>query len=473
MKLCLYFLYNFILILDMNNSTNATDHIFDNGWNIGAEFSRPGLWLYYSIGNYFGAMLNILLMYVLNKSYHIGMTPSKVGISGLCSGCALMSIPCATQCFINLISYIIDGKTYFRFGINACFWEAFFHISAIIVQFFSIMLNGIIVYLGCVKQYIISVFWSRILLVLIWIIAEIGTYIFATHSKFGLLPSGAYCFNYFNSPMIVYWFVPLMIIALGVLLFCYISIFLKARDSDRRFLRENSESISIQMAKKTSIYFFNFLFGWIFAVIACISALVTGNITETQDVLVGLFGTFHSIAVPLLYGFDSKDVHKWFYKQCGCRKYCNNYLIEKRNMQTIIKTRVTLDNSMRIYKDNYTKKPLDPVIEMSPVINENNEILTGRESDKESKITNNSSLNIPNNNGNISSREINRTSPNHTSCAKIGECNNSGTPTNIANTTTPGSLEIVTTASILYSDLNSSNRIRTVEEQIIHNSPNL
>ena len=55
-------------------------------------------------------------------------------IGGLCSGCLWMSLTCGSQCFANLL------YRYFYGGHIACDLEAFFHISAILVQFFCVAL---------------------------------------------------------------------------------------------------------------------------------------------------------------------------------------------------------------------------------------------------------------------------------------------------------------------------------------------
>jgi len=123
----------FSSFLDMD--TNGT---FDQ-WSIGTEY-KPAIWGYYIFFNYFGVFLCGTLMFSVFRNPR--KTSVDILIGALCSGCLWMSLTCGSQCLANLV------HNYFYGGDIACKLEAFFHVSAILVQFFSVAAISIRSYLG-------------------------------------------------------------------------------------------------------------------------------------------------------------------------------------------------------------------------------------------------------------------------------------------------------------------------------------
>ena len=299
-----------------------------NPWNIG-PLNKQGLWSYYSIGNTIGVVEGCLLFYILNFSPDRKPTANKVGVSGLISGCVLMSLPCATQCFLNLIS----GTDNFQYGQDACFWEAFFHISAIMVQFLSIAYIGFSSYLRVSYRYEMSVRSAWITIALIWIISEVSVWVAGIYSETELLPSGAYCFSDFKSPVIMLFSIT-MVSAFTSVIFSYCKILIITRRTEAKIT--TSERKAHKVAQRTFINVVVFFFGWIFGVIGCIYAIATGRITVLLDVLLGVFGTAHSIIVPPIYAYGCEDVKKWLFRHACCLSRFSYYKRERRGKRSVI-----------------------------------------------------------------------------------------------------------------------------------------
>src|SRR5689334_18938995 len=131
-------------------SSSSTGNSTYDEWNIGT-FDKDFLWSFYSSVNYVGAILCAVLMWSFYKSKN--RTAGDILIGGLLSGCALMSVPCATQCFLNLVS----RTNTFQYGRLACQLEAMFHVSSIMVQFFCVSLIGWRSYMAVILRKEVSV----------------------------------------------------------------------------------------------------------------------------------------------------------------------------------------------------------------------------------------------------------------------------------------------------------------------------
>src|SRR4029078_3533787 len=109
--------------------TNTTEE-----WQHGTIRHVP-IWVFYSFVNYLGSVLCAILVWTIlcskRRSTDVGtrLHAADVFVIGLCLGCLAMSIPCATQCAINLAG----GTEAFQYGQEACVIEAFAHVSAIML----------------------------------------------------------------------------------------------------------------------------------------------------------------------------------------------------------------------------------------------------------------------------------------------------------------------------------------------------
>src|SRR5262245_47134705 len=122
------------------NSTNV--------WDKGSYHYM--FWSFYTILNYLGVILCGLVMAAILRLGKQGWKSNDIFVFFLCLGCFCMSAACATQCLLNAAKQ--DGN--FAWGNTACQMEAFFHVSSIMLQFFSIMLVAINSYFLVVKEII-------------------------------------------------------------------------------------------------------------------------------------------------------------------------------------------------------------------------------------------------------------------------------------------------------------------------------
>lgn len=318
----------------------------DPAWTIGTYW-KPGLWTTYATLNYTGSVLCLLVIISLSSR---NIKPHEVFMSCLCLGCLLMGIPCASQCAINLLS----GTLSFQFGQRACWWEAFFHLEAIQMQFFGVALVACYHYLNIVRRKAMSSLWALAVTLFVIVFCAIGTYLMGTISQVQLMPAGAYCFYTFASPLIVYWFTPGMLIAAAVVIVSYAGIFCFVARVDRAVApmvtpnrpspstfsrsvppapppsRPNSASTgspgqrqrqlgaSVVLGRRTSAYVAVFLVGWGPAVIACLYTVATGSMTQALDITLAVCGSLHTVAVPLVYGYHTPKFRDWL-RSCCCR----------------------------------------------------------------------------------------------------------------------------------------------------------
>ncbi len=242
------------------------------------------LWIVYVSINYLGMFMCMgLLWQLIRKESH---AESNVLTVGLLIGCSIMSCTCATQCLLNMISARYDLT-----NTIACEIEAYLHCCAIVMQFLSVLAIG---YRG---YHYITHNGAKLPVSPIWIviancgIAIVISLIIGGISSANIVPSGAYCFYRFASPVIVYWFVPVMILALIAITIWQVLIF--ARLSGER--RKNFFRIS-------AIYILTFFLGWFSAPVASWYALAHDDqITPTLDIMVGILGSLHSMVVPIIY----------------------------------------------------------------------------------------------------------------------------------------------------------------------------
>ncbi len=76
----------------------------------------------------------------------------------------------------------------------ACDLEAFFHVSAIMLQFFSNMLIAWRSYHSVIQQKTLSPTTAFLMSLAAWLFSCIGTFITGRFSTIYLLPAGSYCF---------------------------------------------------------------------------------------------------------------------------------------------------------------------------------------------------------------------------------------------------------------------------------------
>lgn len=303
-------------------------------WNIGDPTLKNFALGFYVIINYLGVIINTILIWSIARARD--KSSRDIFIISLSSGCLMMSLPCATQCLFNWIS---TGQHY-QYGSFACYMEAFFHVSAIMVQFLSIMMIAWNNYKLAVKNEIVPTHYAIAIMFVIWMTESLGTVITGTFSEAILMPAGAYCFFDFTSVIIVYWFCPTMLITLFLAAYYYICIFRLAKSSIQ--LKINSRTINPnivtrQVALRSSIFIVTYFIGWFPAVIACIYALIHGNVTLFLDTFLAISGSLNSIWQPIAYGIYNRNLHK-FIGLCvpACRENLGLEIVQLRGRETIV-----------------------------------------------------------------------------------------------------------------------------------------
>lgn len=154
----------------------------------------------------------------------------------------------------------------------------------------------------------ITVRESCVVVGIVLVVSIGGTYLAGSYSRIYLVPSGTFCFYEFDSPVIVYWFTPIMVTALGCMCYWYFSIFI----TTKRILDAagSSDDTPVKLAKKSVVYVLIFAGGWLPAVIYCFYAVsVHGNV-QAFDITVGVFGSLHSDVVPLVYGCFNQRIKR-------------------------------------------------------------------------------------------------------------------------------------------------------------------
>lgn len=207
-------------------------------WTKG-HLNKPVIWSFYVWENYLGVILCsiVIISIILMPAKKLPISPSTpnfaalaavptrtsldILIGGLCSACLWMSITCGSQCLIS----VIHG--YFYGGPLACKLEAFFHISAILTQFFfdaAIAIRSYFVVM-CHPRKVLPISWAWGIVILIWMICLGVTYSLSIVSDIYLMSAGTYCFFGFSSPGIAGWLVPGLGISLSIMVYCYVRIF--------------------------------------------------------------------------------------------------------------------------------------------------------------------------------------------------------------------------------------------------------
>jgi len=312
-------------------------------WNIGYA-NKNGLWGYYSITNYIGAtMCGILWLSIVSSR---NKKKTEIYIAGLCFGCITMSTSCATQCIINWIS----NQNRFEYGTPACTSEAYFHVSSIIYQFIN---EGLIA-----ASYYNSI-WNRInppvqkkdsmmntyiICSVSFIVSYLGTCLIGIKSEIILLDAGAYCFFSFTSPVMLLWLDPILVITVLCIIYKYRKIFKLAKESSNNSRTSiRNDKIIKDLVKIESLFIMTLVVGWFSALVASIYALSNdGHISKLMDTFVGVFGSLHSILVPIVYGYHSEKLKKFLARISCVRKlfYPHHHVKRrqdtKRNVLTIV-----------------------------------------------------------------------------------------------------------------------------------------
>jgi hypothetical protein len=278
--------------LSPDNATN---------WHVGSLW-KPGIWGCYITFNYVGSAYSLILMNsIRNMPSHL-RTSNDIFVAGLCFGCLFFSLTCGSQCFAN----IVHG--YFYGGSIACWLEAWFHVSGILTQFICVTLMGIRNYLTVLRKYSITVRQAILAVGVVVTSCFAISFALATVSELYLVMNGTYCFYRFDSPAILMWLVPMLLLATLTVIFCYTRIYLHARLVMRATanLQARATTSSIRIAKRMFLFVVTLVIGWTTMVATAIYEYHYGkNADQALVTAVGVTGTFHTLLVPLVYGYTN------------------------------------------------------------------------------------------------------------------------------------------------------------------------
>lgn len=190
----------------------------EDDWHKGT-LNKTAIWALYIIFNGVGICLCSVMCASVRKMPN--KTSNDILLVVLCSGCIWMSTTCLMQCTVSV------AAGYFFGGAVACTIEAFFHVSGILVQFFSVGGLSLRNYFSIVHEKELSVRAAAGCGVAIWILSVVGTVLTGIYSDYYLMSAGTYCFFGFSSYAIAEWLVPGLILAIILMTFSYISIVVK------------------------------------------------------------------------------------------------------------------------------------------------------------------------------------------------------------------------------------------------------
>lgn len=271
-------------------------------WDIGTE-NKFAIGIVYVLFNFTGVVANVCLLLYFKYRVRV-FTSYHIFLSSYSLACIVMSITCGIQCALGLWN-----GTIFYGGDEACRAEAYFHISSILAQFFSV--TGM-----CVRNYIETI-WpihyhikntqAYVACALIWAVCITVTLSLSTVSPIYLMSNGVYCFFDFSSPAIAYWLVPSLAICLVSMILLYAKIFKEAK----KIFRAHAHSVasfdaSSEYAARLAIRSFStvalVLICWSPAAITSVYELSVGQTPQPLVTTVGTLGTLHTLMVPVVYG---------------------------------------------------------------------------------------------------------------------------------------------------------------------------
>ena len=288
----------------------TTSNVYDE-WNIGT-LERKGIWGYYIAANYLGVILSCILLYSIiieirnNKNNYRKNSPVEIFIGGLCTGIIYMAISCGSQCLINVIANRFYGNEI------ACKLEALFHVSSILVQFFSAAMIAIPTLLKIGWDYNMSNRTAMAIMIFMWMSCITITVSLMIVSPIYLMANGLYCFYEFKSPAIAGWLLPGLLLSLIVMVVSYSGIYYfykkignavnSISSSGEEEYRSNLKSIIL----RSTMFVLILLLCWGFAAITSIYELTVGKATEFLVSAVGVGGVTHSFIVPIFYAYINK-----------------------------------------------------------------------------------------------------------------------------------------------------------------------
>ncbi len=276
-------------------------------WNIGSYHKNP-IWVFYLVSNYVGVILSLLTIHSIHKNQK--RNASDLFVGSLCSGCAMLSFTCGTQCLINRIFNRFYG------GDIACQMEAIFHISSVLVEFFSVALMTwaySVTILHPQKQ--ISNKWAWKCIAVVWILCITVTSLGSLFSPIYLMSAGTYCFFGFTSFEIALWLVPGLIIALITMCVYHVKVLrefkamiLTTRATHNQMMIMNSttpiSSMNLWLGQfkwRSTLFIIILLLGWGFAAVTTIVELTIGKAPEWLVTAVGVGGVSFSWWAPIAY----------------------------------------------------------------------------------------------------------------------------------------------------------------------------
>lgn len=265
---------------------------------------KPAIWSVYIIFNFTGSALCVLLMRdIYKKKIKVS---NDVFIFGLCSGCTYMSLTCGFQCLISVINGMFYG------GDTACWLEAWYHVSAILVEFSCVTFLSLRAYFHVVYNRDVTVKVAVKVVVVTWVLCLVGTLCLGLVSPIYLVSNGTYCFYQFKSAAILWWLVLGLLIAIVTMTFSYTRIYIHMKRTNNNVSRYvggvgnlNNNELSMRMVKRATLFVIAIFICWGSAAVTAVYEYSAGEALPELVTAVGVGGTFYTVTVPLIYGYTT------------------------------------------------------------------------------------------------------------------------------------------------------------------------
>lgn len=278
------------------------------------HYNKNIVWGDYIITNYLGVILCSMLITSIIKQKKHDQNSVNVLIVGFLSACIMLSGTCGSQCLASLIyGSFYDGPM-------ACWLEAFFHISSILCQFWCMAFLSLRNYSTIVSNVNVTIEKAVNVIVLLWCICLIVTFILSYVSSIYLM-WGLFCFFGFTSIVII-WMIGSLVLSLIIMGYTNIYIWRTIKINEHRIRSRGLITtgdlnilVSTRFAKRAITSMFILLSCWIFAIVCVYYEYVEGKSREFSTVFLGVFGTLHSVIQPIYFFFVNPKYREFYIRK--------------------------------------------------------------------------------------------------------------------------------------------------------------
>jgi hypothetical protein len=215
-----------------------------------------------------------------------------------------LALACITASFTFGVECIIGNLT----TSSACQTYTLFYASSILTQVYSVMAIAIGHFVQV--QFLIRIHnrTAYFICALVWIVPAIVTSSVSIFSAMYSMGGGVYCFFQFDSIVMVSWIAPSLLISFLVALACYIRVFyvswmLSKETASSAQSFDRSKEMAGRMASRFVSLLAILFICWSPLGIASLYEWWVAPATLSLQISVAIFGSFHSVLVPTVYGY--------------------------------------------------------------------------------------------------------------------------------------------------------------------------